>query len=867
MTVSFLEYQLEEGYIHNWLVAGPHSIALPDFGREVSEHPKGCEVSEHPKGCMEGQEVERKLQAVRQYHSPEIGFADAPEDRAYFKIGDTELRWIYTRCNEDHLVNVSTTCPTWQYLRYWAYTQVQSPQAQQVTFVLTTLAPSDVWLNGQHIYRHGVFSRRQPQSARFPVSLEQGDNKLMVRFEQVAGGAAACVLALQLVDLPSEEAEKQIKVTVPTCARQPYRHQMFERAFDFAYLEEVVNYRGAHFNIRWADDVDVRCRYAYQIQDAAGAFYVEGTWENDPDEPLDIGHGFRIFERPCWVVLRATGREYFEQDLRYERKMPLYILDNAFSTSAYDALGNRRHEALEDAANRAGLFGEIAKVELKKWADFNPKLVEEIIACVNRCETGSDINLVGLLGLMIRSMDDPAFPEMLKQPLQKCVLNFRYSQDEPGSDAMDFTSESHAILFYTAAILAGQLYPRRKFSGSGKTGHDLREKSEGMALDWLQQRGSRGFQDWNSPTSFEQIILALTHLTSLAKNVTVQELAAVLLDKLFFSLAVNSYKGAFGSTHGWTGADMLKSAQLEASSGISRLLWGMGVFNQHILGTVSLASSEYEFPVMIGDIAADLPKEMLCKERHAVDPVAGLEANTVTYKTPDYMLSSLQDYRRGQPGAGEHIWQATMGSEAVVFVNHPANMSENEALQPGFWRGNQVLPRVAQWKDVLIAVHKLPEDDWMGFTHAYFPTFAFDEYEIQDNWAFARKGDGYLALTASQGIKLNKHQPDGYRELRSFGARNIWLCQMGRKGLDFSFERFKKRVLKMKIEWQSLSVSCKTLRGEQLSFGWDAPLVVNGVDQPLSGFKHVENPYCAADFPAEQMDLSANGTTMRLTFM
>ena len=50
-----------------------------------------------------------------------------------------------------------------------------------------------------------------------------------------------------------------------------------------------------------------------------------------------------------------------------------------------------------------------------------------------------------------------------------------------------------------------------------------------------------------------------------------------------------------------------------------------------------------------------------------------------------------------------------------------------------------------------------------------FPTFAFDEYEIEKGWAFARKGKGYLAITARQGIELIKRGPDGYRELRSYG--------------------------------------------------------------------------------------------------
>ena len=50
---------------------------------------------------------------------------------------------------------------------------------------------------------------------------------------------------------------------------------------------------------------------------------------------------------------------------------------------------------------------------------------------------------------------------------------------------------------------------------------------------------------------------------------------------------------------------------------------------------------------------------------------------------------------------------------------------------------NVILPRVAQWKDVLIAAYQLLKDDWMGFTHAYFPIHAFDEHVLRQGWAFA----------------------------------------------------------------------------------------------------------------------------------
>ena len=61
---------------------------------------------------------------------------------------------------------------------------------------------------------------------------------------------------------------------------------------------------------------------------------------------------------------------------------------------------------------------------------------------------------------------------------------------------------------------------------------------------------------------------------------------------------------------------------------------------------------------------------------------------------------------------------------------------------------------MAQWRDVLIALHRLPDDDWLGYTHAHFPIAVFDEQVIRRGWAFARQGDGYLALTASGGLTL-----------------------------------------------------------------------------------------------------------------
>jgi hypothetical protein len=230
------------------------------------------------------------------------------------------------------------------------------------------------------------------------------------------------------------------------------------------------------------------------------------------------------------------------------------------------------------------------------------------------------------------------------------------------------------------------------------------------------------------------------------------------------------------------------------------------------------------------------------------------------------MLCSAQDYHAGEPGYQQHIWQATLGPDAVVFVTHPPCVSEEGSHRPNFWHGNVVLPRVAQWKDALIAVHNLPDDDWMGFTHAYFPVYAFDEHALRDGWAFARKGAGYLALTAAQGLALTTQGDNAYRELRSYGQRNLWLCHMGRAARDGSFEEFQQAILALDVRFDALSARCATLHGETLTFGWEGPLLVNGRQEPIGGINHYDSQYCVAELGASQMEIRFGDDAMRLNF-
>jgi hypothetical protein len=499
------------------------------------------------------------------------------------------------------------------------------------------------------------------------------------------------------------------------------------------------------------------------------------------------------------------------------------------------------------------------------WKEIEDKVIVKAVDGINARDAGSDIPLCGLLGMIIRFGERDRFPPGLRAPLEACALNFRYREDEPGGDFMDFRGESHRILFSACEILAGRLYPDRVFTNAGRLGSWHLEHGTQRALDWLKERAAGGFEEWDSNAGFEEDVLALSTLTSLAEDEQLVELSALVLDKLFFTMAVNSFKGVFGSTHGRTDSSQIKTGYREATSGLARLLWGTGIFNEHIPGTVSLACSTYELPPVIAAIAVDQPAELWSRERHAGREAAAV-VNKATYKTPDFMLCSAQDWNPGGKGGREHIWQATLSPMATIFTTHPACAYEGNGRSPDFWHGNAVLPRAAQWKDVLIAVYRFADDDWMGFTHAYFPVHAFDEHAIRGGWAFGRAGDGYIALRAARGMDFQTGGESAYRELRSTGSPNIWLCQMGRAAQDVSFGSFVEKVLAQPVKFEGAKVGFTTLRGDQLTFGWEGPLLVNGKAQPLAGFKHYDNPYSACELGAQEMEICHGGDALRLHF-
>jgi len=240
------------------------------------------------------------------------------------------------------------------------------------------------------------------------------------------------------------------------------------------------------------------------------------------------------------------------------------------------------------------------------------------------------------------------------------------------------------------------------------------------------------------------------------------------------------------------------------------------------------------------------------------------EVNIYTYRTPDYMLSSAQSYRPGYGGDQHHIWQATLGGNAVCFTTHPAQYTGDT---PNYWTGCGWLPRVGQYKNVAIVLHDAEDTDriglyflsTLGFTHAWLPQEQYDEFIEQDGWVFARYGDGYLALRSQNPYTWQVDAgEDVSLEMVVNGRRNVYICELGRPETHGTFAQFRQAVSDADVTFGDLTVAYESPLQGMLEFSWDGELTHNGAPVDLAGYDRYDTPYGAAAFPADEIRVEHN---------
>jgi len=186
--------------------------------------------------------------------------------------------------------------------------------------------------------------------------------------------------------------------------------------------------------------------------------------------------------------------------------------------------------------------------------------------------------------------------------------------------------------------------------------------------------------------------------------------------------------------------------------------------------------------------------------------------NLYTYRNGDVMLSSVQNFRKGQISPQLNAWQATFDNDVAVFTTYPAASSSHNG--PNWWTGNAVNPRIVQYKDAAIIAYapdpvSLQAVQYGSRTHAWFPFLArpdngpgaipgfesagpghFDQTaeqrvqkaNVDGVWYFGRRNNGYIGIFSAQHDCAWTRDGDwAGKEIMCPGLRNIFIVQVGNK--------------------------------------------------------------------------------------
>lgn len=287
-----------------------------------------------------------------------------------------------------------------------------------------------------------------------------------------------------------------------------------------------------------------------------------------------------------------------------------------------------------------------------------------------------------------------------------------------------------------------------------------------------------------------------------------------------------------------------------------------------------------------------------------VNPGLLSQVDTYTWRTPNVMLSTAQDWRPGQRGEQDHIWQATIDPDTLVFTQHPrvpVSSADDASDNTSHWTGDGGIPRSAQVENVNISLYdpSYEGDGGVGtgsysftyedYTHAWFPTEHFDEVVQQDGWTIGRKDDAYIALWSARPTEWRQYAEGEFtRDLKEDfdlvapgGPNNAWITEVAEAGDYDSFESFVQAITATKPEAAGvdsdgpITVTYDSPSQGTLTYGWDTskpladqvPFTQDGKDVDL----HPEDvrwdaPYAKATFDDGVYSAELDGATLDLDF-
>jgi hypothetical protein len=242
---------------------------------------------------------------------------------------------------------------------------------------------------------------------------------------------------------------------------------------------------------------------------------------------------------------------------------------------------------------------------------WGPNAWDTDFARIADMEDTTDFVLLYMLNAYLGYFPDPAVDPVLWQKTKNAFLSFKfwYSDPQPAGIIDDkwYWSENHQIIFHTLEYLIGQEFPAETFTITGWTGEQHRDRAGAWIQRWLDHKARFGFDEWHSNVYYQKDVTPLLTLVEYADDPEIATGAAILLDRVLIDIALHSFRGAFGATHGRSYKKDKMTALHEDTFGLAKLLFDQAEYPHPSAtdpGAILLARAQkYRIPQLVLDIA------------------------------------------------------------------------------------------------------------------------------------------------------------------------------------------------------------------------------------------------------------------------
>ncbi|QIS15779.1 hypothetical protein [Nocardia arthritidis] len=761
-----------------------------------------------------------------------------------------ETAWERAHIGADGLLDWSEFCFTPEYRAAIAATVLEVDQAEERTLEVACTGPVAVYLDGELRLFTRNFTYMEPRREQLRVRLRSGRTAVHLLTWQLAFRECRHIASLRVIGLP-------VRVVIPARGADEFRSAAAESILDalgcapWASIDGTVTLTGPA-GARYLVESDGNPPTAVTLVDGTASLTLSGAAVDDSTASM-LATG----ETTLTVRVDDSAAPVL-------RRLRAARVPGVHRTGSADDPAIWRSELLRHVADGVpGVARALARHALEPGAKLRDEDLDPALAMIESRSDCADFEAVGLVHLW-RRLDDAVWAPTQRDRVRRALVGFKYWIDQPGLDAMCYFTENHQFVWHTAETLVGDLFPDEVFGNTGWPGRRHAAHGRELAAEWMRRKLSGGFSEFDSNAYLAIDALALVSWIEFGTEPPLRRLAEALLDKALLTLAGNSWRGVHGAAHGRSYVPTLRSSRFEETAPIMWTLWGAGSLNTAVLPATALATARcYRTPDLVRAVATELPGEWDGRQVYRGDyrwhhdllerPYG---SDLRVWRTPDAMLSSVQDYRPGLPGLQEHIWGATLGPEIQVFATHPATASTSSSARPNAWAGQRVLPRAHQHLDTVLVLHRIPEPDLLGTTHLWFPTPHFDEWIQHGPWLSGRAGNGYVAVATEGGFRPVSRGDEARQAWLPRGSGLGYVATVGRAATDGSFSDFVSALTTP--DFASDSIAVTTRDGRALALSWPGAFTVDGAAD-FAEPPHLDNPALHLPFGADRLEAEWGG--------